>query len=334
MMHLAPAGRPHPFSGRGPWAASSSSAVGLMSLTVKPHNEIGRIWWLLMEHFLDSLTAVVFHPLGFVGLLLMAAVWIVLLPRINRLGAIIAELRDLPASKRRYTLERKYKIYPGSSNLPIAFARRRRRWFSMTLALFTVAGAGAMIGTVFSLASSANAARWEIHDEDLTPEGFGYRWEIDFVNPSPDTVLVEKLNVDVLAAKPHSETDRKRPDYLGRRTNEGRLGVLKPGLKSVPLIRPAEFFSLGPGDSKQITVTLEGYHSAHEGWIYDIHLVAHWRVPDQTASFTKLGRTYRVGWPGMPHWSEEGSSAGPGTEPVADPVIAIGEAGAAAKGRM
>jgi hypothetical protein len=278
-----------------------------------------------MGHIAETVVHIATHPMAIVGLLITVGVWVVLGRKILRLGAIISELRALPAQERRYNLERKYKIYPGRGNLPIAFARQRRNRLLTYLVTWTVVFAAVLVGVTARATFKADSIIWTLDDSRLVPEEFGYSWQIELVNDSGETVAVEQVDLNVLARRPHPETDRKRPEYAQRRDKDRKRAAMKPYADLVSIVRPTEQYFVSSRDKLAVPVFLDGYHPPHEGWIYDVQLVVQWQVPDETAMLTRLGSIYRIGWPGMPHWSEADSSAGPGTEPVTDPVVKVSD---------
>lgn len=278
-----------------------------------------------MGHLADIVAGIATHPIGIVGLLTTAGVWVVLGRRILRLGAIIHELRGLPVQQRRYNLEREYRIYPGTGNPPIAFVRQRRRRIVTYLLVWTVVFAAILAGVTIRAARKADSVAWTLNDSQLVREGLGYNWQIELVNESPERVFIEKMDLKILAKQPHPDTARKRPEYPARISTPRKLVALKPHGDLVSIVTPAEQAFVAPRDKLILTVFLDAYHPVHEGWVYDVQLAVQWQVPDEITLLTKLGSVYRIGWPGMPHWSEPGSSAGPGTDPVTDPVVKLGE---------
>jgi hypothetical protein len=278
-----------------------------------------------MDHFFETLGAVASHPLAVIGFVATLLAWVYLLRRIHILSRIIRELRALPANRRRYTLERTYRMYPGTDNQPIAYTKRVRRNTWLILTAWTTIFFGAFFGTTYYSFLTADAAVWELDDSELVAYELGYRWNLVMSNRSSETIAIERIDLALRRKSPHPETDRKRPDYPGQNTTGRRLAGLKPYADSVPVLHPHERYYLPPGETKELVFYLEAYHQAHEGWIYDVQLVALWEVTGETAKITKNGTIYRIGWPGLPHWSEENDSAGPGTEPVTDPVIAVSE---------
>ncbi len=278
-----------------------------------------------MGHIAEIVVGVVTHPIAIIGLLITLGLWVVLGRKILRLDAIIRELRELPPQERRYNLERKYGIYPGTGNLPIAFTRRRRKRILACLLAWTAVFAAVVAGVTIRAAFKVDTVMWTLHDSQLVPEEFGYSWKIELVNESGETVLFDRVDLNILAKRPHPETDRQRPEYSERNSNGRKNAALKPHSEVVPIVRPAEQYFIAPRKKLTLPVFLDAYHPPHEGWIYDVQLAVQWRLPAETTLLTKLGSVYRIGWPGMPHWSEPGSSAGPGAGPVADPVVKVGE---------
>jgi len=245
--------------------------------------------------------------------------------KVLRLGAIIGGLRKLPPQERRYKLERKYNIYPGTGNRPIAFVRQSRKFLLACLITWTALFAAVLAGITIRAAFNAKTVVWTLDDSRLVPEEFGYSWKIEFVNQSDEPVLFEHVDLNILAKQPHPETDRKRPEYSERKSNGRKYAALKPYNERISIVRPRERCFVAPRERLTLTVFLDAYHPAHEGWIYDVQLAVQWHVPDETTLLTRLGSAYRIGWPGLAHWSEADSSAGPGTEPVTDPVVKISE---------
>lgn len=271
-----------------------------------------------MSDFLTYLTTTISHPLGLLAILASAIISLMLVLRIRRYGHIINELRGLPTDRRRYVLERHHKIYPGSDNKPIAFVTRQRRRSIHTLIVVALLPATGIVGAAGYQTIMAKTVHWDFDDSTISAEGYGYEWAVEVSNVGPLEVAIERIVLHVIKKRRHEVTDRKWPGYRHESTMPTEV-MLRPGTKEYPIVQST--MELIPGDSRTLGIGVFAEHDPNEGWVYDVRLEFQWYLPGRTASRSRFGTTYRLGWPGHPHWSEADSTDPEDLTPIAEPVI-------------
>jgi len=277
-----------------------------------------------IKEFLEALAAVSRHPLAVLGWLALAATLITVFARRRKLAVILRDLESLPPGERRYKLEREYKILLGAERKPLAFVRRKKKRLGWVAA--TVAGLilGAIAGGSVEQVVRARAASLVLEVVSVTPERYGYLWRLHLYNPGAETVTVNDLTLRVRSRTPHPAKNHLRPKYPDTPRPDYPIVALSPQTGSLPVMRPEQELALGSGETRTVVFDLEADHPPHQGWIYEVALELRWRVAGQMLERALTSGTYRLGWPGLPHWSEPGASGGPASAPVVDPVTVAG----------
>jgi len=238
--------------------------------------------------------------------------------RWRRLGRITRTLRALPASKRRYTLEREFRVYPGPDNLPIAFVKRLRQRYRTALLATAAVTAADVSGLVAQQVVAAGKIRWSVDDSTLTADRDGYRWRIEIRNFGSEPVLIDQLVLRVLRRTSHPGKLEQRPNY-GPVVPYGTAVTLEPDLTDLPVLDNTNQITLSGKATRILRLNLIARHAPSQGWIYDVQLQGRWRAGPLIGERKWTGTLYRIGWPGMPRWYQQSEAATPAAPPVTDP---------------
>ena len=277
----------------------------------------------VMKEFPRALVAVGGHPLAIFGWLLVLVVFMTTRVRRRKLTAILKDLESVPAGRRRYKLEREYKIFPGESRKPLAFVRRKKRRLAWMAAGVTTAVVLSIVGGSVEQTLTSAVASLALDGLRVTPRQFGYIWRLRLENTGSVIAAVDELTLRVANRVRHSDSDRPRPEYPKTPPTDYPALVLSPETAFLPVVTVGQEYAIEPADARNLVFNLGADHPPHEGWIYEVYLELRWHVAGQLVTRTITSKTYRLGWPGLPHWSEPGASGGPGSDPVVDPASIV-----------
>ncbi len=275
-----------------------------------------------MNEFFAILVSLLTQPWSLVLWVLFIGWIIVGVWRYERFASVLIDLGQTAPGKRRYKLERQYKIYPGSDNKPMAYVRRLRARWILTVAGVCVAMVAGLLGVAAEHTFRSEEAVLTMEVLSVSPLRFGYAWTIRLENTGTEMTEVQSVRVVVESRKEHPEKNLPRPEYPEYSTGH-RLLRVNPQSAEVPVVSAAGEITMGPGSVRTISFELEAEHKPHEGWIYEVAPEVIWNLAGSSRPRTERGQTYRLGWPGLPHWSEPGATGGDVTQAVVDDLEII-----------
>ena len=90
-----------------------------------------------------------------------------------------------------------------------------------------------------------------------------------------------------------------------------------------PLLKPEQREAVAPGDRRVVAFAVKPDHRPREGWSYQVRFELRWHGAGNVISHSESGKTYRLSWPGLLHWSESGPPGQRSQMPVAEPATVV-----------
>ncbi len=272
--------------------------------------------------FLKAIAGIAFSPPGIVSLLLVGAIWVLATFKVQKLNKVLVVLRALPVSQRLYTLEREFKMHPKKGGKPISHVRRLRRlWLRIAVGVSCIV-AVLYLGTVFYQMAVAKEAALTFRDLGIAPTGQRYLWKSALVNTGSKLVIIDQLKLKVIHLARHPENSHPPPADAGA-GGTSPIIRLSPAITVIPIVGMGQETALSPGERRNITFQLEARHKPREGWIYDVRLEADWHPARTAVARHAASKIYRLGWPGMLHWSQSTLEQRRAVKDVVDPVSVV-----------
>lgn len=270
-----------------------------------------------MGDYLNAAVTTLARPLPLAALATIMILWVITLVRARRLAAIMAHLESLPPAKRLYDLERAHNIHPGPDSRPIPFVQRKRRRLIALAVGLTVAAIAGFAGAVVEEVLTGRAASVTLRELGVIPSGHGYLWRVALGNTGARTVVIDDLSLEILDKSRHPEANRPSPPDSPR--PDLPVLELSPALDLVSVLFPDEEHAVHPASTRNLAFIVAADHEPRQGWIYDVRLRLKWHVVGHAIVRTETGAVYRLGWPGLLHWSESGGVNRVSAQTVVDP---------------
>jgi len=271
-----------------------------------------------MEQFFVALTSVLLHPVSIIAIVLLIGLWTATIRRVLHLDRAARELRSLPPAKRRYTLERTHNIYPGKDRPPLGHVRKLRQRYLTAAAAVTCLALFLALGITAQQVAAASSIHWTLDDSRIRPRRYGYLWHIEINNESTEPLTVSGLELRVLDRTRHDVTGVRRPDFGPAPQDDSIVAMLEPDLEVLSLREEVGSFTVQPGQLKILRLNMAANHEPSEGWIYEAQLDLSWSCPRLYGSRSRLGKVYRLGWPGLVFGAGEQAGDVLRASPVAD----------------
>ena len=278
-----------------------------------------------MTGFGNALVQVLAHPFSMAAMLVTAGVGGYSFWRHRRLRAIRATLRDIPPGQRRYILERQHKLFPGASNKPLEFIAVAARKYLATGILVTVIGLGTILGLAIHESQVAAAVSLRLDPPLIAPHRYGYLWMTRIHNDSSHPVNIKDVSLEILREEPNSKQAAERWAYPETGEPDWPRLEIQPGTPVAT--ETAANASIEPGASHTVRLCVLSGHDPERGITYEARLTLRWSVAGHPVEQTARGETFRLSWPGVPHWSRGLVAVDAGAPPVVEPAESVDASG-------